>query len=62
MPYFHSEYTAQPVVFLSFLEPKSVQLPRRCLLPSSEAGKTTLGRGVAQLLGLDFEDLDEVWK
>ena len=24
-----------------------------------EAGKTTLGRGVAEILGFDFDDLDE---
>ena len=26
-----------------------------------EAGKTTLGRGVAEILGFDFDDLDEAW-
>lgn len=27
-----------------------------------EAGKTTLGRGVAEILGFDFDDLDEAWQ
>eukprot|EP00435_Cladocopium_sp_Y103_P012144 s5700_g3.t1 len=50
-----------------------VQLGRAChhVLPTScgphrdawrrlDAGKTTLGRGVAEILGFDFDDLDEV--